>query len=162
MYKWLGKELEGRSVAEMSILHTLTTVCSLIAILLFIAFVDAAGQTFFLTALAVWLLFVIWLWIGLVRTAWKSPSARLGIPIFRFLQIAVFIMLIITAAVDIHSLEDVKTLLFCILAFDIMIAWMTVNFLLLAWCARCKIPLRAYVEIASIFIMVLVQLWLLN
>jgi hypothetical protein len=162
MYKWLGRQLEGRSVAEMSIMHTLTGVCSLLVILLCVSCMDSDSSVLFLVALSLWFIFLIWLWIGLVKTAWRSGRERLGMPIFRYLQIGVLVMIVISVLPWYRSTDDFKILHIIVLAFDIMIAWMIVNFLFLAWFARCKIPLHVYCEIGSIIGMVVLQIWLLS
>lgn len=167
MYKWLNRQLEGRSVAEMSILHTLTAAGSLVALSLAFAFVpetdaesDSARWMLFLIALSVWFVFVCWLWIGLAVCAWKSESERLGTEIFRVLQIGVFVIVVLNMVILGVNADDFKALLFVLLAFDVAVAWMAANFLVLAWCARCRISGRTYFEVGSIFGMVALQFWL--
>ena len=158
MYQWLDRQLEGRSVVEMSIMHTLVGICSLLAVFV----LCFPYPSLLLTVLILWFIFLVWFWVGLVKTAWRSSSKRLGIPIFRYLQIAVLIMLAITVLPTIRSIEEFKIIGYLILAFDIAIAWLVVNFLFLAWFARCKIPFYAYCEIGTILAMVVFQIWLLS
>ncbi len=174
MYNWLRQKCENRSIAEMSIWYSITAVGSFIAIiLLWGLFIGLAGgaddenvsdsQTFALLAcLFLWLVFLIWLWIGLVRTAWKWSSKRLGTPIFKYLQIGFFVITIFTMLSQRDFKEGLKLLSFMLLAFDVVIVCMILNFLFLAWFARCKIPLRTYLEIGSIIIMVTFQVWIIT
>ena len=162
MYKWLRGKFEGRSVAEMSIAHTLFGIGSFLMTIFFCFCIASDSPVFFLVAFSLWAIFLIWLWIGLVKTAWRSGQERLGLPIFRFLQIGIIVMFAITILPTCRQFEDLKFLFYMIFAFDIAIAWLVVNFLFLAWFARCKIPLHAYFEIGSTIAMVILQIYLLN
>jgi len=143
-------------------MHSLLSVCSLVAILFFFLFSGIQSLLIFLITMSFWFIFHFWMWIGLVKTVWKSGSARLGVWIFRFLQVGVFVMLILVAVPSILSVEEFKILLLVILVFDVVIAWLLINFLFLAWFARCKISFRSYCEIGSIIVMIIIQVWLLN
>jgi len=68
-------------------------------------------------------------------------------------------MTVLTILVRSDLREDFKILPFILLAFDIAIVGMIFNFLVLAWFARCKIPLHAYWEIGSIVVMIVIQIW---
>lgn len=174
MYDWLRKECEGRSVAEMSIFYSVTAVASLVALILLWAFLPSltggaddrdAGfnrMVTFLVALFLWVVFFVWLWIGLVRAVWKWGGESLGISVFKYFQIAVFVMFALTALLSGDFGEDFKTALFVLLAFDIVVVWLIANFLILAWFARCKIPLHGYWEIGSIIAMVVLQVLMLT
>jgi hypothetical protein len=119
----------------------------------------ALNLLFLLVTLFIWLVFLVWLWICLVRIARKWDHERLGIPIFRYLQIGFFVMTLFTMLVISDLREDLKILVFMLLVFDIAIGIMIFNFLVLAWFARCKIPLHAYLEIGSIILMIIFQVW---
>lgn len=162
MYKWLERQLADRSVAEMSIMHTLVSVCSFLVILIYFGVTGFAKPIIFLTTMGFWFIGLFWLWIGLVKAAWKSPSERLGLWVFRLLHIGIFVMLLVTVVLSCRSFEELKILLLLILAFDVAIAWLIVNFVFLAWFARCKIPLYVYCEIGSMIGMVVLQVWLAN
>ncbi len=47
-----------------------------------------------------------------------------------------------------------------LVAFDVVVALMMFNFLTIAWCARCRMPLQAYWEIGSIVAMIVIQIWI--
>ena len=172
MYKWLRKEFEYRSIAEMSIWFTITSVVSfMVMFFLWGWFTGITSGTekydegaekllFLLVTLFIWLVFLAWLWICLVRIAWKCDNERLGIQIFRYLQIGFFVMTLFTMLVISDLREDFKILVFMLLAFDIAVGIIIFNFLVLAWFARCKIPLHAYLEIGSIILMIIVQVWI--
>ena len=112
-----------------------------------------------LVTLSLWLAFVIWLWVGLVRTAWKWGSHKLGTPIFKYLQIGFFVVTVFTALHRSDLRENLNILSLVLLGFDVAIVIMIFNFLLLAWFARCKIPFRAYGQIGSIVLMIVIQVW---
>lgn len=147
-------------MAEMSIMHTLVGVSSFLAAFIFSFCVDSDSLLLFVASLLFWFVFLVWLWIGLVRIAWKSGSERLGVPIFRYLQIGMLVMAVLTMLPSIHNIDDVKIMVYLVLGFDVVVAWMIINFLFLAWCARCKIPFRVYCEIVSTIVIVIVQAWL--
>jgi hypothetical protein len=115
---------------------------------------------FLLGILFLWLVFLVWLWVVLVRTARKWDHVRLGIKIFKYLQIGILVMTVLTMFPRSNLWEHLKLLAGLLLAFDIVIAVMIFNFLFIAWFARCKIPLHAYLEIGSIILMIVVQVWL--
>jgi hypothetical protein len=171
MYGWLRRKFEYRSIAEMSIWYTITAVVSfMVMFLLWGWFTGIASGTeeydegaenllFLLGNLFLWLVFLAWLWFGLVRIAWKWHHKRLGIQIFKYLQIGFFVGTVLTMLLRSDLWEHFKLLSGLLLAFDIVIAVMIFNFLVLAWFARCKIPLRAYWEIGSIIVMIVIQVW---
>lgn len=172
MHNWLRRKFEDRTVAEMNIWYTIIAVVSfMVMILLWGWFTGIASGTedydegasnllFLLGTLSLWLLFLIWLCVGLVRIAWKWDHERLGIQIFKYLQIGFFVGTVLTMLVRSDLLEHFKLMVGLLLVFDIVIVFMIFNFLVLAWFARCKIPLRAYLEIGSIILMIVVQVWL--
>ena len=174
MYNWLRKECENRSVAELSIVYSLTAAASFVGIVLLFAFLttsasgadDKSGSSHqgitFLVAVSLWLFLFVWLWVGLVRTLWKWGSERLGIAVFRYLQIVFFVMFVLTMLLGRDGWDEWKLLLQFLLVFDAVIVCLIFNFLFLAWFARCKIPLRAYCEIGSIIAMVIFQVWILT
>ena len=169
MYNWLRQRCEDRSVAELSIVYTLTAVCSFLALLLlwgqFIGLAGGAGGRFpsdlemkiLLLVLLLLLFLFVWVWICLIRIVRMWGSDRLGTPIFRMLQIGFLVMTVFTILPRSEFRENLKILPFMILVFDVAIAVMIINFLCLAWFGRCKIPLHAYWEIGSIVIMIIVQ-----
>ena len=172
MYNWIRRKFEFRSIAEMSIFYTITAVVSfLVVFLLWVLITGLVGgpEDFdngaihllnLLIALLLWLGFLAWLWISLVRTAWKWNKERLGIKIFKYLQIGFFVMTVLTMLVRRELRGQVKVLVGLLVVFDIVIVIMIFNFLLLTWLARCKISLRAYWEISSIVVMIVIQFWL--
>ena len=174
MYKWLRRKFEYRTIAEMSIWYTITLVVSFMVIFfLWGWFTGIASGTeeyddgalhllFLLGALFLWLVFLVWLWIGLVRTAWKWSHKRLGIQIFKYIQRGFLVMTVLTILPRSNLWEHFKLLAGLLLAFDIVIAVMIFNFLVLAWFARCKIPFQAYWEIGSIILMFIIQIWILT
>ena len=113
-----------------------------------------------------WLVFIFWFWICLVRTAWKWGSEKLGLPVIRILQIAFIIGFIGVAILDVlgsdKPWEVLKVLLGMLLIIDGVIVYIIYNFLLLAWFARCRIPSRAYCEIGACMAMFIIQLWMLK
>jgi len=171
MYDWLRRKFEYRSIAEMSIWYTITAVGSFMVIfLLWSLFTGLASgpkeydsgaskMLSLLVALFLWLVFIVWLCVGLVRTAWKWGHERLGTTIFKYLQIGFLVMTVLTMLARGDLRENFKILSFILLVFDMAIACMIFNFLVLAWFARCKIPLHAYWEIISIIVMIIIQIW---
>lgn len=162
MYRWMKRAFEGRSVAEMSIAHTLFGIGSFIVTNLLCYSFVSDSLIFFLVALSLWFIFLIWLWIGLVKTVWKSNQDRLGLPVFHFLQIGVIVAVVFTAIPIYRDTAEFKVLFYLFLGFDISIAWLVINFLFLAWIARCKIPFRAYIDIGTIIGMVILQVYLMK
>ena len=106
--------------------------------------------------------FYIWLWISLVKRARKLEGDRLGVSIFRILQIVFLIVTVIISLPSIRSIDEFNILLIFALVFDVAIVWLAVHFLFLAWLARCKIPFHSYWEIGSIFAMIILQVILLK
>lgn len=171
MYHWLKQRCRERSIAELSIGYTITAVSGVVLILLLwgaiIGLLCMSNERApsdiqtkaLLLALSLWMVFLVWLWIGLVRTAWKWGHNRLGTPIFKMMQTVFFVMTVFIILPRGEIREDIELLAVMLLAFDVAILIMIVNFLSLAWFARCKIPLRAYWEIGSIVIMIVVQIW---
>jgi len=171
MYDWLRQRCKERSIAELSIGYTIIAVSGVILILLLWGTIislpgmsneEAASDVqtkALLLALSLWIVFLVWLWVGLVRTAWKWGHDRLGTPIFKMLQIVFFVMTVFIILPQGGNREDLKLLTALLLAFDVAILIMIINFLSLAWFARCKIPLRAYWEIGSTVTMIIVQIW---
>jgi len=171
MYDWLRRKFEYRSIAEMSIWYTITAVGSFMVIFLLWGLFTglasgpeeydggASHMISLMGALFLWLVFLAWLWVGLVRTAWKWGHERLGTRIFKYLQIGFLVMTALTMLARGDMREHFKILTITLLAFDIAIAGMIFNFLVLAWFARCKIPLHAYWEIGSIVVMIVIQVW---
>ncbi len=172
MHNWLRRKFEDRTVAEMSIWYTIIAVVSFMVMILLYGWLTgiasgtedydegASSLLFLLGTLSLWLLFLIWLWVGLVRIAWKWDHERLGVQIFKYLQIGFLVMTVLTMFPRSNLWEHFKLLAGLLLAFDIVITVMIFNFLVLAWFARCKILLHAYLEMGSIILMIVVQVWL--
>ena len=90
MYDWLRRECKYRTVAEMSIWYTIIAVGSFMVVILIWSLLTGVASDSedpdavaiqvisLLVALCLWLAMLIWLWIGLVRTAWKWGHERLG------------------------------------------------------------------------------------
>ena len=174
MCKWLIREfeLERRTVAEMGIWYTITAAVSFFIVLLVWVFFTAvtSGEDpddggpvraiFLLGMIFLWLVSLVWFWIGLVRTAWRWGYERLGTEIFRYLQIGIFVMTVLAMLPRKDMRESFHMLPFMLLAFDAAIGVMIFNFLTIAWFARRRIPLHAYWEIGSIVAMIVIQTWI--
>ena len=147
MCKWLIREFgfERRTVAEMGIWYTITAVVSFFIVLLVWAFFTAvtsgddlgdAGPVqavFLLGMIFLWLVFLVCFWIGLVRTALRWGCERLGTAIFRYLQIGIFVVTVLTMLARNELRESLDILPFMLLAFDAAIGVMIFNFLTIAW-----------------------------
>jgi hypothetical protein len=104
-----------------------------------------------------WAVFNVWFFIGCTKTAWKWPDEKLGIKIFKFLQI---IFLVFTIPAMIGTGFDLEVLFIIFIAFDTFIIFMMIYFLLISWCARCHISWKTYLEIGTIFVLFAFQVWM--
>lgn len=151
----------------MSIWHTIAAVFSFFSAFLLWGLTYSLLETVstdseiaaLFICLMLWFVFIVWLWIGLIRIAHNQGPEKLGFKIFPFIQ-AVFIVMMMT--LPFGGLELLAKLMPVLLAIDIAIGVLMFNFLLLAWCARCKIPRGTYIQTASIILMIAVQIWLMN
>ncbi len=171
MYNRLKQQFESRTIAEMSIWYTLTAVITFLLFFLLVGcFLGFDNETkskdakvldmqILLGVLLIWLIFIIWILICLVRIAWKSDNNRLGFIIFKYLQIG-FLGMTLYTLIGMRNFKDFWNILsWMLIAFDIVIGILIFNFLVIAWFARCKISLKNYWEIASIIAMIVIQIF---
>lgn|GEM_PF-644144 len=161
----LREHFEGRTVAEMSIFFWIVTVWTFFFAVGCLAkswtWIEGRGgptkTIAVLGAMTLWLGFLAWLWISLVRIARGWGPERLGLPVFKYLRIG---LLAATAGIILQGpLENLRDFAFLILAFDAVLVGMVLVFLPLAWCARCRVSWRAYREVfvvAAIFVLQIV------
>ncbi|MGE5293418.1 MAG: hypothetical protein ACM3VT_01185 [Solirubrobacterales bacterium] len=164
---WLRENFENRTIAEMSIGFWIAAVSSFFLAVGCVAkswnwIESRSGSTktvVVLGALVLWLGFLAWLWISLVRIARGWGPERLGLFIFKFLRMG---LIVLTVAVGLPvSWDDLRIFSFVFLAFDSVLVGMVMVFVPLAWSARCRIPWRGYREILIIAALFVVQtiLW---
>jgi len=164
----LREHFEGRTLAEMSIWFWIAAVSSFFLAAGCLAkswnWIESRGgytkTIAVLGALTLWLGFLGWLWVSFVRIARGWGPERLGLFIFKYVQMG---LLATTVAVALPvSWDDIRDFSFFILLFDSILAGMVTIFVPLAWCARCRIPWRGYREIFIIATLFVVQtiLWL--
>lgn len=158
----LREHFEGRTVAEMSIFFWIVTVWTFFFAVGCLAkswtWIEGRGgptkTIAVLGAMTLWLGFLAWLWISLVRIARGWGPERLGLFIFKYLRMG---LLGLTAAVGLPAFRDnLGGFSFLILVFDSVLVGMVMVFVPLAWCARCRIPWCGYREmlfIAALFVL---------
>ena len=162
-----------RSIAEMSIWFCIAAISSLILMVLGVATAlhltetageshDTLGLAIILGGLILWIGFLGWLWISLVRIARGWGPEHLGTHIFKHLQMGFFFATALTMLGHGMLPEDLQILFFVLLAFDFVIMGMTGFFLLLAWSARCKVPWRTYREVFVMAILFVLQIILMT
>lgn len=164
---WLRENFENRTIAEMSIGFWIAAVSSFFLAVACVAkswnwIESRSGSTktaVVLGALILWLGFLAWLWISLVRIARGWGPERLGLFIFKFLRMGL-IVLTVTVGLPV-SWDDLRVFSFVFLAFDSVLVGIVMVFVPLAWSARCRIPWRGYREIFIIAVLFVLQtiLW---
>jgi len=168
----LEKKFRDRSLAELSIFYSITAMITftLAGVLLGLASSvckargdDSSMKIFAVLAIVIpvlWIGFLVYLWVGLVRVARLWGENRLGTPIFKYLQIGFFVMTALTMLFRGALFAKFNILMLILIAFDVLILCMIVVFVLLAWSARCKMSRKTYLEITTIVGMILLQFFL--
>lgn len=160
----LREYFEGRTVAEMSIWFWIAAVASFFLVVGCVAkswnWIGSRGghakTIAVIGALTLWLGFLAWLWISLVRIARGWGPQRLGLPVFKYLRMG---LLGLTAAVGPPAFWDnLGGVPFLILTFDSVLVGIVRVFVPLAWCARCRIPWPGYREIFFIAVLFVLQI----
>ncbi len=168
MYKWLKRNFEDRSIAEMGIYYCIFILAGLLVTPLIIL---AAGYivlhlipqgllrdnviTFtLLAAFAVVPIFLIWLWWSLVKIARSGSVKSLGVEYLKYLQIA---FLIFAVPQFIFDFSQAQIILMVIFFFDAFIMLALIVTLTIACIARCKIPLGTYLSILTVIVLFILQ-----
>jgi hypothetical protein len=147
-----------RTLAEMSVWYCILAAGSLVAIVLVLG--GLGGPAAILPGLLLWLIFLIWLWISLIRIAWRSAPERMETSTFKYMQVVFIATAFLTLLARNELMKEWKILSLLFLSFDTAVAGMAIVFLALAWCSRSKVPHRTYREILSMGAILTLQVYL--
>ncbi len=158
LFGWLRETFESRTLAEMSVWYCIIAAGGLVTITLILG--SIGGPAAALPALVLWPIFLVWLWVALVRIAWRSGPARMETSTFKYMQIAFAVTTLWTVFTRADLSSDYKIITFLLLTFDAVVMSMALVFLLLAWCSRSKVPWRTYREIVTMSLIFAFQIYL--
>jgi hypothetical protein len=171
MFSKTKKDFENRTIADMSVFYSIVFVVSFTIATAFIGAIatfitkdlsDAATITILLAVYLPTIVFLVWLWLALVKIgrSWDKNTLKekSGFFVFRILQIAFFTMVAINMLLSVEFFDDFSIVILILLVFDGFIFFAIILFLLMCWQIGYKISKRVYMEVAIMFLLFWVQL----
>lgn len=156
---YIRKRAGHYNISEMSIVFGILAVLAVFPVLAVGAVLYYAlgmSNTFaVITAMLLWLGFVVWLWFSFVLTGRQSPHERVSTGELTAMQVICTVIVglhaLFSAPQERHTWEVVGSV------FEWVIVGFHVIYFTLAWAIRARVPLRTYVMFALILGFILLR-----
>jgi hypothetical protein len=163
---WLERELENKSIAEVSVYYAIMVMASFMFFMLALAGIHSfeleenTFETIAIIALIILLGVLVRLYWSIVKIGRIKLREKPGGEIFKIINFAFVAMTIVTFIIHGGWSEGAEPFWLVLLAFDIFVLFSGLFFFPMVWMIDCKIPKKTYLDFAIMALMVVIQIWI--